>query len=429
MPASRHLQELVADAARAVGRSVDDVRPFLKLLEENWFDTVESIRTLGAKEIQDLGIPLRFARELVLLAARRGSGSVPPPPAPAPAAVLVPAPAAAGVGSGRSPLAPPAPAAPAAPARTVPPRHGSAASVPPPQRGQPVPLPKQQPRPEGKGEGTGKGEKSHKGDWSDWRKDKHDWEKPERPERPERTEKGKNSGTSGKGKHPETKAGKGTSEWDAWHAQSAFAQSPKGKGKGREEDWQPHGHGKGKRDQRGSVSCYQCGGEHFQRDCPENAKGQGKHRGHAPSLHTHKIFLDIEDPDPSFGLNGRLIGQNGQNVKHIREITGATVNLAGQGSGDGSSDEQLHVLLQSQDAQTLDEAIRVTNDLIDTVLDQYATFQAEKGDSLKGSGKQTGTNRKTGPNWGERGHLASRCPKPNHQHHFEEQNAKRRKGH
>ena len=81
-----------------------------------------SFRTLGAKEIQDLGIPLRFARELVLLAARRGSGSVPPPPAPAPAAVLVPAPAAAGVGSGRSPLAPPAPAAPAAPAAPGPPR-------------------------------------------------------------------------------------------------------------------------------------------------------------------------------------------------------------------------------------------------------------------------------------------------------------------
>lgn len=213
-----------------------------------------------------------------------------------------------------------------------------------------------------------------------------------------------------------------------WHAQSAQSASPKGKGKGHEEDWQ-HGHGKGKREQRGSVSCYQCGEEHYQRDCPENAKGQGKHHGHAPSLHTHKIFLDIEDPDPTFGLNGRLIGQNGQNVKHIREITGATVNLAGQGSGEGSSNEQLHVLLQSQDAQTLDEAIRVTNDLIDTVLDQYATFQAEKGDSLKGSGKQTGTNRKTCHNCGERGHLAIRCPKPKHQNHFEEQNAKRTKGH
>eukprot|EP00435_Cladocopium_sp_Y103_P047669 s1542_g14.t1 len=417
MPASRHLQELVADAARAIGRSVDDVRPFLKLLEENWFDTVESVRTLGAKELQDLGIPLRFARELVLLAQRGGSGSgsgsgssLPPPPAPAPAApavpaVLVPAPAAAGVGSGRSPLAPPAPA------RTVPPRHGTAAAVPPPQRGQPVPLPKQQPRQpsKGKGEGTG-GDQSHK-DWNDWRNEKNDWE------RPERTEKGKNSHSSGKGKRPETKTGKGsTSEWDAWQSAQS-AQSPKGKGKGYEEDWQQHGHGKGRREHRGW--------EHYQREFSENAKGQSKHNAHAPSLHTHKIFLDIEDPDPSFGLNGRLIGQNGQNVKHIREITGATVNLAGQGSGEGSSNEQLHVLLQSQDAQTLDEAIRVTNDLIDTVLDQYATFQAEKGDSLKGSGKQTGANKKTCHNCGERGHFAIRCPKPKHQNQFEEQNAKR----
>ena len=30
----RHLQELVAEAATAIGRSADDVRPFLKTLEE-----------------------------------------------------------------------------------------------------------------------------------------------------------------------------------------------------------------------------------------------------------------------------------------------------------------------------------------------------------------------------------------------------------
>lgn len=97
----------------------------MKLLGFHGFQKLSflsSFRTLGAKELQDLGIPLRFARELVSLAGRgSGGSSVPPPPAPAPAAaVLVPAPAAAGVGSGRSPLAPPAPA------RTVSRIHGVA---------------------------------------------------------------------------------------------------------------------------------------------------------------------------------------------------------------------------------------------------------------------------------------------------------------
>ena len=105
-------------------------------------------------------------------------------------------------------------------------------------------------------------------------------------------------------------------------------------------------------------------------------KGKGKTgkkaEPHAP--HAHKIFLPVVDPDPAFGFNGRLIGPNGQNVRHIEETTGAKVVLAGRGSGEYHSDEKLHVLLQCQDAASLAEAVRITTDLVDTICDQYETW-------------------------------------------------------
>ena len=74
-------------------------------------------------------------------------------------------------------------------------------------------------------------------------------------------------------------------------------------------------------------------------------------------------------------------------MKHIQDITGVTVHLGGQGSGDRATEhEQLHVLLRSGDAASLEEAIRITNDLLDTVLEQYTAWQggrAQGQESLK----------------------------------------------
>ena len=182
------------------------------------------------------------------------------------------------------------------------------------------------------------------------------------------------------------------------------------------------------------------------RDRGGKGKSQGKPLDTASSqvqglgLHTHKIFLDIDSPDPSFGLNGRLIGENGQNVKHIQDITGVTVHLGGQGSGDRASEhEQLHVLLRSGDAPSLEEAIRITNDLLDTVLEQYTAWQGgraqgqesqkpqkgpgKSGDGHKGFGKLKGNAR--------RGHFAARSwnQKGGYAHYPDEPANKRSRAH
>lgn len=106
----------------------------------------------------------------------------------------------------------------------------------------------------------------------------------------------------------------------------------------------------------------------------KGARGKGK-TGKKVEQHQHKIFLEIVDPDPEFNLNGRLLGHNGQNVKHIEETTGARVVLAGRGAGEHQSDEKLHVLLQCKDAASLAEAVRITTDLTDTILDQYTNWR------------------------------------------------------
>eukprot|EP00438_Fugacium_kawagutii_P024913 Skav236061 [mRNA] locus=scaffold2566:173343:174035:+ [translate_table: standard] len=228
-------------------------------------------------------------------------------------------------------------------------------------------------------------------DWNDWRNDRNERSDWERPEKGKSSGKGKTIGTKG-----DRKGGKGKASswnWDAWQPQHSHS-----KGSGHEEDW-----GKGTREGSGYKWDYQ-------RD--PNAKGHSKTAASAaaPTVHTHKIFLDI-DPQPGFGLNGRLIGTNGQNMKHIQSITGAEVKLQGHGSGEHAPTEGLHVLLQSFDAHSLEEAIRVTNDLIDTVLEQYAAYQ-QQGPSSKGSGKSGG--KKTSKTW---------------QSHFEEPHAKRNKMH
>mmetsp|Transcript_96831 Transcript_96831/g.283067 ORF Transcript_96831/g.283067 Transcript_96831/m.283067 type:complete len:344 (+) Transcript_96831:156-1187(+) len=68
------LRELVAEVGAVLGRGQEDVEPFVSLLEENWFDTVESLEEVSAQDLAAVGLPLRFARELVLVAGRKTSG-------------------------------------------------------------------------------------------------------------------------------------------------------------------------------------------------------------------------------------------------------------------------------------------------------------------------------------------------------------------
>jgi len=263
MAPSKHLQDLLSATGRALGRSKQDTQPFLKLLEENWYDTVKSLRDCSTADLQELGIPQRFAKELK------------------------------------------------------------------------AQVDKEDAKDRGKGKSKGKAQQDAP------RRDR------------DRDEVSKSSG----------------------------------------------------------GPCFVCDGPHFARECPvekaQKGKGKGKEkgkgkggkgtddqRGTRPSQREyafkHKITFDIEEIDETFPLAARLIGKGGRNVQHIRQSTGAWVWLCGRGSSDGNehhaeeSDEPIHVLVCADEQKSLDEAINITNDLVDTVLEQYSEYVASKGESIDG---------------------------------------------
>jgi len=48
-----------------LGRAAEDIEPFFELLQDNWYDSLESISKLTEAEFHKVGIPYRFAKELV----------------------------------------------------------------------------------------------------------------------------------------------------------------------------------------------------------------------------------------------------------------------------------------------------------------------------------------------------------------------------
>eukprot|EP00931_Biecheleriopsis_adriatica_P034623 TRINITY_DN1997_c0_g5_i1.p1 TRINITY_DN1997_c0_g5~~TRINITY_DN1997_c0_g5_i1.p1 ORF type:complete len:294 (-),score=55.44 TRINITY_DN1997_c0_g5_i1:107-988(-) len=273
---SRRLQDLISDAGRSLGRSREQVKPFLAILEENWYDSVDSLRRVKAPDLQELGIPQRFAKELLLLVEREG-------------------------GRGSSPIR----------------RHKG----------------------DDKGKGKGKG----------------------------RDDKG---GKSGKGKGKDKDREKGSRRDDS------------------DRDWPKRNKGKGTRKGEGKNGM----------DDDEEG-GDSAPPSQRSFAHTHKIHFDIDDLDENFPLGARIIGRKGRNVQHIRKVTGAWVWLAGKGSRNFEEDgqeteEPLHIVIKSDDVDSLEKAIEITNDLVDTVLQQYQEwcsngkeFAHEEEVSKKGSSK------------------------------------------
>ena len=165
-----------------------------------------------------------------------------------------------------------------------------------------------------------------------------------------------------------------------------------GKGRGKEQLDSKEAKGKGKEASQASqaphwnAQGWQSSKSHFD----SSAKGKGK-SGHwadvkvvPPRLNEHKIFLDKSSFDPSFGLNGRIIGQQGRNVKWVEAETGVKIQLAGQDAGSrdsAQSTEGLHILLQSEDRTTLAHAIRLTEQLVEKVIDQHHAWVAQPGAS------------------------------------------------
>ncbi|KAK4490745.1 hypothetical protein RD792_001450 [Penstemon davidsonii] len=84
------------------------------------------------------------------------------------------------------------------------------------------------------------------------------------------------------------------------------------------------------------------------------------------------VFLGFE-ADPSLNIASRIRGPNDQFVNHIMNETGATVLLRGRGSGHPENEhteeaqQPLHLLLSSNDPNSLEHAKVLAENLLDTI--------------------------------------------------------------
>ncbi|ORZ03669.1 hypothetical protein BCR43DRAFT_483759 [Syncephalastrum racemosum] len=109
-------------------------------------------------------------------------------------------------------------------------------------------------------------------------------------------------------------------------------------------------------------------------------------------FYEHKVYVGLES-SPHFNLRAKIVGPQGAYVKHIQQETGTRVQLKGKGSGfyesstGVESDEALHVHISSPREDGMETAIKLTEDLIDTVKAEYERF---KQNPTYGRGYQRG---------------------------------------
>ncbi|CAK9109417.1 Branchpoint-bridging protein (Splicing factor 1) (Zinc finger protein bpb1) [Durusdinium trenchii] len=74
---SPRLRELVKATAKKLNRDWAEAEPFLQNLSENWYDTVDSLKVVQVADLMALGMPQRFAKELLQLAQSDSQPSAP----------------------------------------------------------------------------------------------------------------------------------------------------------------------------------------------------------------------------------------------------------------------------------------------------------------------------------------------------------------
>ncbi|KAL0075357.1 hypothetical protein J3Q64DRAFT_1643337, partial [Phycomyces blakesleeanus] len=90
----------------------------------------------------------------------------------------------------------------------------------------------------------------------------------------------------------------------------------------------------------------------------------------------HKIYVGIEG-SPHFNIRAKIVGPQGAYVKHIQNETGSRVQLKGRGSGfyetntGVEAEEPLHVHISCSRQEGLDQAVNLTQNLIDTVKSEH----------------------------------------------------------
>lgn len=67
------IQGFVVRVGRKLNRSPDEVQPFVDLLLDNWYDSPDTLADVSADDLAKLGLPLRFAKELIAASSEQGS--------------------------------------------------------------------------------------------------------------------------------------------------------------------------------------------------------------------------------------------------------------------------------------------------------------------------------------------------------------------
>ncbi|KAJ7549225.1 hypothetical protein O6H91_07G045900 [Diphasiastrum complanatum] len=101
--------------------------------------------------------------------------------------------------------------------------------------------------------------------------------------------------------------------------------------------------------------------------------------GMGSSLLTSMVYVGC-DADASFDLLGRIRGPNDQYLIHIMKETGAIVMLRGRGSGNAEETTlPPHLYISCDNAKNLDDARRLAESLLETVLSESSLYQVPLG--------------------------------------------------
>ncbi|KAI9363384.1 hypothetical protein DFJ73DRAFT_810922 [Zopfochytrium polystomum] len=117
---------------------------------------------------------------------------------------------------------------------------------------------------------------------------------------------------------------------------------------------------------------------------PANDKAGGYQPGGFPARPaqvTANVYIGFE-PERSFNVRAKIVGPQGQYVKHIQQVTGTRVILRGQGSayeGPGAAEtaqEPMHIFVSGPNDESVDKAKQLCADLIKTVKDEHERFKS-----------------------------------------------------
>jgi len=117
-------------------------------------------------------------------------------------------------------------------------------------------------------------------------------------------------------------------------------------------------------------------------------KGKGKDdrgKGGRGGEDYHHV-IELEETDPDFAIRQKIVGEGGTNVKHVQEACNAKVQV--------SKRQPLRVDISCESERKLNQAVKMMEDLISCVWEEYeATQNQDKRGKSKGGGKSKGKDK------------------------------------